>query len=63
MAEGQILFDVAGVGWPDQRGFVQGPAAFRALVLQQMALARATAQDFAWPVARISTLVKDSRVG
>jgi hypothetical protein len=46
MAERQILFDTVSVGWPDERCFPQRPSAFGTLALQQMATARATAEDF-----------------
>jgi len=47
MAEGQVLHNAIDIGGPEHPGCAQGAAAFGAFVLQQMALARSSAHDFA----------------
>ena len=46
MAEWKILEDAVGVGWPEEPGLSQGPAAAGTLGLKQVAPACASEEDF-----------------
>ena len=46
MIERQILEDTINVGWPHKHASAQCSAAFGAFALQQVASARASAEDF-----------------
>ena len=46
MTERKVLFDPVNIGWSENRRFSQGPAAFGILILEQMAPARSSEEDF-----------------
>jgi hypothetical protein len=46
VTERKVLFNPVNVGWSEDRRLSQGAPAFGVLGLQQMALARASEQDF-----------------
>jgi hypothetical protein len=47
VTERKILYHPVNVGWPENGHFSQGPAPFGVLVLEQMAPARSSEEDFA----------------
>jgi len=46
VTEWKVLFDPVNIGWSENRRFSQGPAAFGILILEQMAPARSSEEDF-----------------